>query len=354
MDVKLSEIREKFPELIARQLGADVRIRGLAPAEDCGPGDLVFLENKNFAEKALAGKPSAAVIAPALVPQFENQDEISLLVSSNVKLAHALIKQAYAGRDFSEDGPRVHPSAAIHPSVKVPESSYVGPNASIGEGASIGERCRILAGAVVEKGARIGNDTILHPNCVIGYDCVVGSFVEVGAGSVIGSEGFGFAQDQKGKSHKLPQTGVVVLEDHVRLGANNCIDRATYGETRVGKGTKTDNLCHIAHNVRIGGDCLLTAMLCVAGSTEIGNRVMTSGQTGILDHMKVASDVVLLHRAGVTKDITEPGMYAGLPTQPLGDYMKNLAQQRQIGKLGEKIKALEEAMKRMQERDENV
>jgi UDP-3-O-[3-hydroxymyristoyl] glucosamine N-acyltransferase len=129
----------------------------------------------------------------------------------------------------------------------------------------------------------------------------------------------------------------VVIEDRVRLGANCCIDRAAYKTTRIGAGTKLDNLCHVAHNVQIGEDCLLTSMLCVAGSSIIGNRVVTSGQTGILDHVKVCDDAVLVHRAGVTKDLDTPGVYAGLPLQPLADYLKNMAILKNLSELKKKL-----------------
>ena len=132
-----------------------------------------------------------------------------------------------------------------------------------------------------------------------------------------------------------------MIGDRVRIGANNCIDRATYSETRIGAGTKTDNLCHIAHNVVVGEDCLLTAMLCVAGSTTIGNRVITSGNTGILDHVKICDDVVLLHRAGVTKDVEKPGAYAGVPLLPLGEYMKNSAVLKNANDLRKRVSAIE-------------
>ncbi|MGI9304200.1 MAG: UDP-3-O-(3-hydroxymyristoyl)glucosamine N-acyltransferase, partial [Gammaproteobacteria bacterium] len=260
---------------------------------------------------------------------------------SNVKLAHALIKQTYGDRDFAdEQWGRVHPSAIIHATADVADSATVGPGAVIGQGARIGADCRILAGAIIENGALLGDTCVVHPNAVVGYDCRLGDEVEIGAGSVIGSEGFGFAQDDAGKSHKIPQTGIVVIEDRVRIGACNCIDRATYGKTRIGAGTKTDNLCHFAHNVDVGENCLLTSMFCVAGSARIGNRVMSSGQSGVSDHVTICDDVALVHRAGVTSDIAEPGIYAGLPLQSFRQYMKNIAQFKKLDRLKRKVVAL--------------
>jgi UDP-3-O-[3-hydroxymyristoyl] glucosamine N-acyltransferase len=198
-----------------------------------------------------------------------------------------------------------------------------------------------MAGAIIEHDTIIGNDCIVAPKAVVGFGTRVGNEVSIGSGTVIGSEGYGFAQDENRKSHFIPQTGIVVIEDRVRIGANCCIDRAAYQETRIGAGTKIDNLCHIAHNVQVGEDCLLTAMLCVAGSTKIGDRVITSGQAGIIDHMKIASDVVLLHRAGVTQNVEQPGAYAGMPLLPLKEYMKNLATLKSLADLRRRLLDLE-------------
>jgi len=260
-----------------------------------------------------------------------------------VPLAHAFIKQKYGNRDFAAadwDGP-VHPSAVVHASVQLDPSVIVEPHAVIGREVRIGAGCRIMAGAVIEHHAQIGARTVIHPAAVVGYHCRIGHDCVIGPGSIIGAEGFGFAQDATGRSHAIPQTGIVVLEDRVRLGAGNCIDRATYGETRIGAGTKFDNLCHVAHNVQIGEDCLLTAMFCIAGSSRVGNRVMASGQTGIIDHVSVCDNTVLVHRAGVVKDISEPGVYASLPTQPIDEYLRNTAANRKGAELRKRVAVLE-------------
>jgi len=167
------------------------------------------------------------------------------------------------------------------------------------------------------------------------------SDVIVQSNAVIGAEGYGFAQDERGRSHRIPQLGRVVIEDRVSVGAGSCIDRATYGETRIGAGTKLDNLCHIAHNVEIGQDCLLTAAFVVAGSTKIGDRVVASGQVGVLDHLEICDDVFLVHRAGVVDDIDVPGIYAGLPLQPYPSYLKTAAVLRRLSDLREKVRKLE-------------
>lgn len=343
MQVTIAEIKSRFAtdHLIKSHLGPNTTITGIRAVDDCGPGDLVFVEKEILAEQALSGKPSGVVVTEQLVGRFEDSKDLGILVSDNVKLAHAMIKQAYADRDFIDDQwGRIHPSAVVHPSAQISESAFIGPNCVVGQDARIGDGCRILPGAIIENGVEMGKTCIIYPNAVIGYNCLLGNEVEVGAGSVLGSEGYGFAQDAKNKSYRVPQTGRVILEDQVRIGAGNCIDRAVYGATRIGAGTKTDNLCHIAHNVQVGEDCLLTAMLCVAGSSKIGNRVITSGQTGILDHIEICDDVVLLHRAGVTKSIKKSGLYAGLPLQPLNEFLKNSACYKKLAEMSFKMKQL--------------
>ncbi|MCC6278861.1 MAG: UDP-3-O-(3-hydroxymyristoyl)glucosamine N-acyltransferase [Oligoflexia bacterium] len=325
------------------QGNTEIPIRRLAPVESAEPGDLVFIDKQEFVQVALMRKPGSVVTSHKLAGVFVEAG-IPVLISPHVPLAHALIKQKYGARDFAESWKGIHPSAVVHPTAVIGSHTVLEPLVVVGARVKVGENCRIMSGAVIEDGAVIGNNVVIHPRVVVGYDCQIGHDVVIEASSVIGSQGFGFAQDQKRKSYQIPQTGTVIIEDRVRIGAGCCIDRATYRETRIGAGTKLDNLCHVAHNVQIGQDCLLTAMLCVAGSTKIGDRVITSGQTGILDHMEIGNDVVLVHRAGVSKDVLEPGVYAGIPTLPLQDYMKNQVVWRSGVELKKRVQEIEKAL----------
>lgn len=346
MKAKLSEIAAAFAErnLIEKQLGPDLEIKDITPAIVGGQGNLVFVSNASFVEQALQNKPSAVVTTSDFAERFTQQG-MSVLVSKNVPLAHALLRQKFADRNVreSEWGTR-HASALVHETAQLDPSVVLGPNTVIGARTKLAKDCVIMAGTVIEHDVVIAEGTVVHPNVVIGYKTEIGKNVIVKAGTTIGMEGFGFEQDEKRVSYRVPQTGKVVIEDDVVIGANNCVDRATYGETRICRGTKFDNLCHVAHNVRIGEDCLLTAGFIVAGSTTLGNRVITSGQTGILDHLKIADDVVLLHRAGVTNDMPKPGLYAGLPPQPLQPYLRNMAVFTKLADLRKKVRDLEKAL----------
>jgi UDP-3-O-[3-hydroxymyristoyl] glucosamine N-acyltransferase len=324
--------------LLVGRNGPDAPIERAAAAETCGPGDLVFADVEAYLEPILQRKPAAVVTKPEFAARLPG---LAVLTAPNVRLAQAHILQRYFDRDLRNEGwPRVHPSAVVHDSASVSASATVGPSAVLGARVRIGERCVVLAGAVLERDAVLGDDTVVHPNAVIGWECEIGRRCVIKAGAVIGSEGFGFAQDEKRRSHRVPQLGRVVIEDDVVVGAGCCIDRAAFAETRIGAGTILDNLCHIAHNVRIGEDCILTAMLCVAGSTTLGKRVVASGMTGILDHLSICDDVVLVQRAGVANDIKQPGTYAGSPIQPIKDYMKNQAVVRRLADLRMELREL--------------
>lgn len=347
MNTELADIVEtcrKAGVALEGAVPAACRVTGVAAVQACGPGDLVFADKAALLPFVLDRKPAVVVAARGLRESLSGLGEDTVvLVTGNVALAHAVIKGNYAARDFAAadwEGP-VHPSAVVHPTAVIGPGSCLEPRAIVGRNAVIGARCRIMSGAVIEHDAVIGDDTVIHPNAVVGYGCRLGNQVVVGAGSVIGSEGFGFAQDSKRRSHPIPQTGIVVIGDRVRIGANNTIDRATYAETRIGSGTKFDNLCHVAHNVEIGEDCLLTAMFCIAGSSRVGNRVIASGQTGVIDHVSIVDDVVLVHRAGVVKDVDAPGVHAGLPTQPLDEYLRNTAAARRGAELRRRVGELE-------------
>lgn len=347
MKIQASQILADFKKknILESMAGTDVTITGIAPVEHCGPGDMVFVEKADLVETVAAAKPAAVVTNTELAEQFGGLTEGAVFISSNVRLAQALLRQAYIDRDLYEtEWPRLHPAAVIHESVKVPLDAVIGPGVVLGRNVQIGKRAVVMANTVVEENAKIGDETVLHPNVVIGYNCEVGNRCIIKSGCVIGMEGFGFAQDEKRKSYRIPQLGKVVIEDDVVLGANNTIDRATYDETRIRSGVKTDTLCHIAHNTEIDEDVIIVAQTGIAGSCYIGKRVLISGQAAISDHVKVADDVVLVQRAGVISDIDKPGMYAGHPLQPVRQYFKNAALLTKLTEMKKQISKLEKAL----------
>lgn len=345
MDILVSQILADFQAqgLITAHHGPDNHIRNIHAVEDCVAGDLVFVDNRKYLSYIIEQQPAAVVTTAELVKAFTTLSDLAILISPNVRLAAALLRQRYHDRpvrDTTEWG-RIHPSSVIHASVHVPDDVIIAPNVVIGAGVSFGQHVVIMAGSVIEHDVQIGDGTVIHPNCVVGYQCEIGREVILKSGCIIGSEGHGFAQDAEGRHYRIPQVGKVVIEDRVVIGANCTIDRATYTETRIHSGCIIDALCHIAHNVVLGDDCILIAQTGIAGSSRFGKRVIASGQTGVLDHVTVPNDTVLLHRAGVINSIKKSGVYAGTPPQPFKRYVKNIAILHRLDEVWNRLKALE-------------
>jgi len=344
MNIKASQIFETFHAqgIIDAITGPDVDITRIDPVERCGTSSLIFVDSADFTEQLIAARP-AAIVAPAnLAEGFSVLTSSAILTSNNVRLAQALVRQAYDDHDHRDSGwPAIHPSATIHESARIAEEVMIGPGVVISRNVQVGRGSIIKANTVVEQDAIIGEDCILHPNVVVSYACELGNRVILKSGCVIGMEGFGFAQDEKGRSHRIPQTGKVVIEDDVLMGSQCNVDRATWGETHIGAGSKFDALCHVAHNADIGEDCIIVAQTGVAGSSSLGKRVIVSGQCAITDHVKVTDDVTLVQRAGVINNIDEPGVYAGTPIQPVKDYFRNAAVAHKLVDLRKQVRQLE-------------
>ena len=341
----LSTLKAEFPELISDCNGNEIEITGFASCESYRPGDLIFCEDKSFIENLNAPEPTAIVTTAELSERINNE-KIGVLVTMDVKLAQAFIRRRYDDLDLHDnEWQRIHETAVIHDSVSVPDSVSIGPGVVIGRNVELGERVVVQANTVIEEGAVIADDSTLHARVFIGRFCRIGKRVRLKPGCVIGADGFGFARDQKKCFHRIPQKGVVVIEDDVVVSSNSTIDRATYDETRVARGTKIDALCHIAHNVFIDEDCVLVAQTGIAGSSRFGKRVLASGQTGVIDHITIGDDVVLVHRAGIPEDILEPGMYAGGPAQPFREYRRNISVFKKLSGLRQRLLQLEKQVK---------
>ncbi|PZN74674.1 MAG: UDP-3-O-(3-hydroxymyristoyl)glucosamine N-acyltransferase [Candidatus Methylumidiphilus alinenensis] len=344
MNLKASEILQRFKGqgLILDCIGPDNVISRFAPIDECAAGDLVFIDHAKYLPLVRERKPAAVITNETIAADLREEAGLAILLTKNIRLATALVKQAYDDRDFYHtEWPRIHPSSVIHPSVHIPDNAVIGPGVVIGANVELGDRAVLMANAVIENNARIGQGTVVHPGCVVSHGCEIGADVMLKAGCVIGSEGFGFAQDEKRRNYRIPHTGKVIIEDRVVIGANTTIDRATYGATIIRSGVIIDALCHIAHNVELGEDCILCAHTGISGSSRFGQRVIASGQTGVLDHVTVASDSVLLHRAGINRSLKEPGMYAGGPAQPLQQYLKNIAIMPKLAEIWSRLKKLE-------------
>lgn len=350
MSIKASQIYAAFhPKgVIEHMTGPDTEIVRFDPVESCTTSSLIFVDNADFVSQAIEARPAAIVTHTTIAEQFSGLTTTAILASNNVRLAQALIRQHYDDYDHRDiEWPTIHPSAIIHESASIGENVIIGPGVVIGRNVKIGNGSIIKANTVLEQNVTVGEQCILHPNVVVSYDCRLGDHVILKSGCVIGMEGFGFAQDSEGKSHRIPQTGVVVIEDDVLMGSHCNVDRAAWGETRLRAGSKFDALCHIAHNVDIGENCIIVAQTGIAGSSILGRQVIVSGQCAITDHVKVTDNVTLVQRAGVINDIDEPGVYAGTPIQPVKDYFRNSAVAHKLVELRKQVRQLEKQVKEL-------
>ena len=332
---------------LGAQLGAEVvgdgshEVSGVRPLDSATDGHLSFLHNPKYVDEARRSAAGAILVAdPAVLP------DRNLLVCSEPYLALARALEIF--HPVTRPEPGVHPTAAVAEDVTIGEDASVGPLAAVAGGAAIGDRSVIGAGCVLGRGVVVGADCVLHPRVVVEDGCRIGDRCILHSGAVIGSDGFGFATVD-GVHHKVPQVGIVVVEDDVELGANVCVDRAALGETRIGRGTKVDNLVQIAHNVEVGAHCLLVAQVGISGSTHIGHHTVFAGQSGCSGHLKIGSGVVLAARAAAFKDIPDGVTVSGAPARPHREWLKANANLQRLEGLREKIKQLERRLAELEE-----
>lgn len=317
------------------------RISGVAAVDEAGPAEITFLSNPKYATKVKDSKAGAIVIdAKAAKPAM---DAIRV---ADPNFAFIAIAEAFAEKYPAPQG--IHPTAVVAPSAKLAPGVAVGPHAIIGDGAEIGPGSVIHALVFVGPKVRIGKDVLLHPHVTIREGCRLGDRVILGPGTVIGSDGFGFAT--KGTvHHKIPQFGIVEIGDDVELGANCTVDRARFGRTVIGHGCKLDNLVHLAHNVTLGEGVLIAAGTVIAGSSRIGRFAMLGGQVAVGGHVTVGERAILTGQAGLSKDMPAGQMYNGTPAMPHIKHLRAMAAANRVAGLLEEIRDLRRRLKAVEE-----
>ncbi len=337
---------------LAARVGAEVSgdgtlaIEGVAPLEDAGPAHLSFFSNRKYRAAFEASRAAAVVVGPdADVPAGR-----TVLRARDAYLAFARISTLF--HPPREATPEVAPTAVIHPSAKVHPSAEVMPLACVGPDATVGARTIVYPGVHVAAGARVGEDCVLYHNVVVRERCVVGDRVILQPGCVIGADGFGFAFDPEGEGQgprhfKVPQVGTVVVEDDVEIGANTCVDRATLGATRIGRGAKIDNLVQIAHNVEIGPLCLVVSQVGISGSTRLGAGVVAAGQVGIVGHLDIGDGARIGAQSGVMNDVKAGATVSGSPARPHALWLKNMASLDHLTELRKELRELRREVERL-------
>ena len=312
-------------------------VTGVSSLEEATGSEASFLGNAKY-KNAFLETSAGIVLVP---PEIDAGPEGAALVSvGNPTMAFSAVIGRFASEHrVFEVG--VHPTASVADGVEFdPAKVSIRAGAVVESGCVIGDGTEIGPGVVVERGVRIGEDCLLHGNATVRERCVLGSRVILQPGAVIGSDGYGY-ELVGGRHERIPQVGIVVLEDDVDVGANTAIDRARFGETRIGEGTKIDNLVQIGHNAIIGKHCLLVAMVGMAGSSKLGNYVTLAARAGVTGHVEVGDNVVIAGMSGVAKSITEPGVYMGKPARPMKDEMRSMAAVAKLPKVLRELKALQ-------------
>ena len=309
----------------------------VADLETAGAGDIAYVEDEKFFAKARASQATCLIVSPQFISSQEESGSTFIEVAKP-KLAFALIAEALHPQKRRE--PFVHDSAAIAKSADIDLTVFIGPHVSIGESARIGAGTRLEAGVVVGDQVNIGRDCVLHPGVVLYDNVTIGDRVILHAGVCIGADGFGYVRGDL-SYHKFPQVGTVVIEDDVELGAYTCVDRAALGQTRIGRGTKLDNMVHVGHNCDIGERVVIAAQTGISGSVTIEDDCVIGGQVGFGDHIRVLSGAVIGSKAGILPGkIVRPGVWWGIPIQPLDEYKRLNAHVGRLPQMREEIKEL--------------
>jgi len=284
----------------------DTEITGVAGIDEAVAGQITFVANRKYAATARTTQASAVIVAddfPAV--------STAMLGSNNPYLSFArAIELFYQPPRYA---PGVHSTAIIHSSAKIGAHAHIGPYVVIDENVEIGKNAVLLAHVVIYRDAKIGDNFFAHAHAMVREYCRLGNGVTLQNGVVIGADGFGFAKDDSGKWHKIVQSGPAILEDEVEVQANACVDRASIGQTRIGRGTKVDNLVQVGHGSEVGENTLLCAQVGLAGSTEVGNNVILAGQVGVAGHCKIGDGVIATAQSGIPSDVAAGAVVSGYP-----------------------------------------
>ena len=345
--MKLSEVAQK---LGCRLEGApDTEIHGIAGIEHAEPGHITFLANRRYFALLKTTRASAVLVedgialdrGPALPP-------IAALRTANPYLAFAhAIELFYQPPRYD---PSVHPTAVIAKSARVGEGAHIGPYCFIDEDAQIGDNAVLHSFVTIYRGAQIGNDFFAHAHSVVREFCRIGDRVILQNGAIIGGDGLGFAKQKDGTWYKMQQSGPAVLEDDVEVQSNSCVDRATVGETRIGRGTKLDDLVLVGHASHVGANTMLCGQVGLAGSTKVGDGSILAGQVGTAGHLSIGEGSVITAKSGIPNDVPPRSLYSGYPAVDNRQWLKTVAALNRLPELQKRVREMEAELERLRNR----
>jgi UDP-3-O-[3-hydroxymyristoyl] glucosamine N-acyltransferase len=339
---------------IAKLLGAELvgdaqtLISGVASLDATSEGMISFIENERLLKTALDSQASAIIAPESLSAKMrhERKGGKPAVFTGNPRLAFAKVMEFLQPLSIPEPG--IHPTAVIEPDAYISEGVAIGAFCYVGHHARIGDGVVLYPHVFVGDGAQLGDASILYPSVVINHHVHIGQRVRIHSGSVLGGDGFGYVMD-KGVHHKVPQVGTVIIEDDVEIGANVTIDRATMGATRVGAGTKVDNLVQIAHNVQIGRNCILCGQAGLGGSAVVEDNAVIAGQVGLRDHVKVGKGAIVGAQSGIMNDIAPGDFVTGTPAVLNREFMRVEAASRKLPETMRALRKLERQVQALQE-----
>lgn len=341
MEYSLRDLAERIGGTVIGD--PEAKVSGLGSLDDAVAGQITFLSNPKLVEKVRT-TAATAVILPKGVDSFGR----NVIETTNPYLAFAKVLTLFSTRQNVAKG--VMPGAIVSSSAILGADVTIYPGAYIGDNVTVGDRAVIHPGVVIYEQVTIGSDVLIHSNVSIRERCRIGNRVILHNGAVIGSDGFGYAPD--GKSYfKIPQVGIVVLDDDVEIGANTTVDRAALDVTHIKRGVKLDNLVQIAHNCSIGEDTAIAAQTGISGSTVIGRNVTISGQVAAAGHVKIGDNIILAGRCGVTGDLEQPGVYSGLPPIPHKDWLKSSVLFARLPEMKKSLAALEKRLAALEKQE---
>jgi UDP-3-O-[3-hydroxymyristoyl] glucosamine N-acyltransferase len=336
--MKLSELAAQTGATCSPSDG-NIEIVGAAGLDQAEPGQVTFLSNPRYTSRVKTTGASAIYVAEGV--EVTGPD-LAVLRAKDPYLAFTRAMIVFNPTQVFE--PSVHPSAVIDPTARIADGVFIGAHVAIGKDAEIGERVRIHPNVTVYDHVSIGDDSEIHAGVAIRENSILGKRVIIHNNAVIGSDGFGFAKDAERRWLKIPQTGRVVIEDDVEIGAGTTIDRASTGETRIKRGAKLDNLVQIGHSCTVGEDALLCAQVGMAGSSRVGDRVILTGQVGIGGHITVGDDAILYPQSGVPNDVAPGEVLVGTPAFDVASFWRAVAVFKKLGDIPKRIRAVEKRL----------
>lgn len=335
--MKLSELAALTAASVDEKFG-DFEVAGAAGLDDAKVGDVTFLANPRYTPRVNTTSASAIYLSETA----EIERDIPILRAKDPYLAYTRALRLF--HPEPEFAAFVHESAVIDPSAQVAESVWIGAGVVVGPASQIAEGVRIYPNVTIYEDVKVGKDSIIHSGTVIRERSQIGERVVIHNNVVVGCDGFGYAKDEQKSWLKIPQTGRVVIEDDVEIGAGTTIDRASVGESRIGRGTKLDNLVQIGHSCTVGEDTLLCAQVGLAGSSHIGSRVILAGQAGVAGHLKIGDDVVLTAKSATSHDVPAGKVISGIPAFDNRDWLRSTAAFRRLGEMQRRIRELEKKL----------